>query len=461
MANIQAVGADNAAGATTLVATIASSGGGNFLGCFVETFSTGATSVTDNQSQTWTNSGVTGLSGSGERIQFFYMKNSLGGVTTVTANIPSGPGIIFAFEESGIDTAVGIDITPVGSTSQAAVTSWTSGTLTTVTANAILYGACVTGSGISRSFAVGSGWSTPTGTGITGGVHDNTTDSDEGFIERQVAGAAGNYQANGTCITSAVATLGVALRPASTASSQSSTKARPPKALRLGTPLSRLRGRQVTDASSSIPGPLSGSGISVTIGAGNLTAAAALAGSGISSTTGAGALTGSASIAGSGISATIGSGALTGAAFLAGSGISTTIGAGAITAFIGGSGISATIGAGALSGLGALAASGISATIGAGNLLGSASLSGSGVSVTIGSGDLQPFTSGSISGSGISTTVGAGNLVATAAMSGSGISATIGSGNLQPFIPGGIVGTYYVGFICNVATMDNPNAHNA
>src|SRR5208282_17475 len=127
-----------------------------------------------------------------------------------------------------------------------------------------------------------------------------------------------------------------------------------------------------------------------------------------------------------------GAGALTGTAALSGSGVSVTIGAGGLQPLLAGFGGSPTIGAGSLTGLAALAGSGLSVTVGAANLLGTAALAGSGISVTIGSGDLEPFNSGGISGSGISPTVGSGNLTATAVLSGSGISVTIGSGDLEP-----------------------------
>jgi len=196
MALIQAVANDNGAGATTLVATIASSTVGSCLTAIVGRLANLVTGVTDNLAQTYTAAFTPGAFT--EAAGAWICPNSAAGVTTITATFSASTGsVIFALEESGIVTASPVDQTQ-RSTSTSGATYDSGATATTTNANDVGYAIACSAATSNVNFAADAGWTAVTGTGITSGHHGNTTEGDDLFVARREYTATGAYSATGT-----------------------------------------------------------------------------------------------------------------------------------------------------------------------------------------------------------------------------------------------------------------------
>jgi hypothetical protein len=199
MAQIQAVGADNGAGAATLAFTVTSTGANRFL-CVVFGCGSNATitGVTDNLTQTWTKFSA---DENGTKTHCWYKENSASGVTTVTVTFPvSNDSTGIFMERDDILTVAPADIE---STQNAAVAGagplWTSNTTGTMAQNKEL--------GIGWAYQLttqpyfdnaGSGWTAITGTNITNGETTNTG-GESIFVELQEYTSGGTSTATGTC----------------------------------------------------------------------------------------------------------------------------------------------------------------------------------------------------------------------------------------------------------------------
>lgn len=207
--NFTAGGASN-----TGQVTCSATGAGNFyLVYFAWKTAQGVslTNVTDNQSQTLQQLNAPIVQG-GTTINGYYMQNTAAGVTAVNFKLSSTTTSIYGIwiaEESGIVTSGSpFDTTaqPTGQ-NQAAVTSFTSGAMTSSTqANLVLYGWSFSGTSTNVSYAA-------TGTLSQLGTHQNIpTDGDDTMLMRGQVSATGSYAATGTCTSATCATMVAALK---------------------------------------------------------------------------------------------------------------------------------------------------------------------------------------------------------------------------------------------------------
>jgi hypothetical protein len=208
MALVQAVANDNGAGAATITATISSSTAGNCLVVVIGRNGRLITGVTDNQSQTYVQA-YTPLNNGTEDTSTWVFPNTAAGVTLITATFSSSQGsVIFAIEESGLETSSVVDASAV--TAGAVQATWSS-SATAISSTTVGYGICCSTGGSSQSIAVtASGWSDVTGTGITAGHHGNATEGDDLYMCRQVFASSGSKTASGT-LTSSVESSAIVL----------------------------------------------------------------------------------------------------------------------------------------------------------------------------------------------------------------------------------------------------------
>ncbi len=130
--------------------------------------------------------------------QVFYATNIAGGADTVAAtfrNSVSSFGIVYAHEYAGINAVNPVDVTAAASGSSA---SMSSGTVTTTSANDLIFGAGVSGSTVTRA-----------GTSFT--VRDLMYGN---ITEDRIANSPGSYSATATQDSGAWAMQVVAFRAA-------------------------------------------------------------------------------------------------------------------------------------------------------------------------------------------------------------------------------------------------------
>jgi hypothetical protein len=194
MSLVQAVGANNGAGSGagnfTFTVNFAATSAGDTLGLGL-LWSTTPTpiptisSVIDSDSQNWVQalSPIESTSLAVYGVMYYFL-NTAAGVTSVTTTFTGSSGGVFngiMFEESGGFST--LDGTPVGQ-AQASASTWSSGSLIVSGNNGVAYGMSCTGAA-SPGYSQGSGWTALTGTGLTGGVNNNTIAGQNIFMERQ------------------------------------------------------------------------------------------------------------------------------------------------------------------------------------------------------------------------------------------------------------------------------------
>lgn len=197
MSQIQAVGADTGAGATSLSFTVSSTTAGHQLVILLYVTSIGITisSVSDGHSGTWTERGA------GANCHCVDSLNCAGSITTVTVNF-SASAIAMGFIMER-DDITGFDQI-VSQNTQTSVTTWTSNTSAAMAQNTeIGFGWAGSTAGQAQFQGAGTGWSNLTGTNITSGTHDNTTDGDSLKGEFQVFTSGGTTSASGACSSTA------------------------------------------------------------------------------------------------------------------------------------------------------------------------------------------------------------------------------------------------------------------
>lgn len=216
MALIQAVAVDNGISANASLVVNAGAGwAASVLGSRIivllmfRSAAVSISSVTDSASNAYVNNITSGQQTNYEGA--IYSFPNAASVTSVTANFSSTDtrATMVVVEESGFNGAV--DGTPNSFNSPGTASSFDSGSTTTTNASDVLYGlvANVSASGIVHT-PTGS-WVAITGTGITGGRHDNTADGDTTYVQRQVV-APGTYDSTGTMSASVYAALIVAFK---------------------------------------------------------------------------------------------------------------------------------------------------------------------------------------------------------------------------------------------------------
>jgi hypothetical protein len=172
--------------------TITSSGAGHWL-CILHCFSSDQiTSVTDNQSQTWTQAFVPdGTS----RVGCWYKENTAAGVTSVTTNFTFGATwIAVVIERDDVPTSSSFD--QHAHQLNTATTAFNSGnTAATTNANDIAYG--WVGSFSVETYAPSGGYSNLSGTGLTAGVV-NRAGSDTGYFASLALSSTGVQAFTGT-----------------------------------------------------------------------------------------------------------------------------------------------------------------------------------------------------------------------------------------------------------------------
>jgi chitodextrinase len=128
---------------------------GNTIVVYVIWNNAGAASVTDSAGNSFASVSAPVSWGSGNSAQIFYAKNISGGADTVTATFQTPVtsfGVVYAHEYSGIDKNNPVDVTVSASGSSASLNS---GSVTTTSANDLIFGAGVSDNSVT---AAGSGF---------------------------------------------------------------------------------------------------------------------------------------------------------------------------------------------------------------------------------------------------------------------------------------------------------------
>lgn len=199
MALIQGTSNDTGgSGAATLVLTFSSATTADWLGVAVANGgNTTITSVVDSQAASWTKA-----VGTNEITHFWYRENASPGVTSLTITFPSAKiACAIAMERDDVVTSGSFDTSAAQNIQTPAASPATTNTTGSMAqANELGVAWFWSSDSAGRFTGAGSGWTAMSGTGITGGSHDNTTDGDSFFAETQTYASGGT--ATGTCTLS-------------------------------------------------------------------------------------------------------------------------------------------------------------------------------------------------------------------------------------------------------------------
>lgn len=196
MSVLQLEAKDGGSGATSLTWTLTATASGSGL-CVGGWTNTGTiTEITDSTGGSLTGGQWTARLNS-DAILWADRLNAPSGITSVIVMFSASMvGDFVCFEDDELQAFDQPAYAEVG-----ASTAPSSGNTPNVAySNDIAFGVFGTFSGDSISYGAGSGWTPMAGTGLTGGVHANTTDNNEAFFERRVLGVSGaGYAATATC----------------------------------------------------------------------------------------------------------------------------------------------------------------------------------------------------------------------------------------------------------------------
>lgn len=203
MALVQALGADNGGGATTLVAIFPTLTAGSLLSVHIGTSSNSTISgVSDTVNGAWTVSSV-----GGQKVGNAYFKNSSVSAIPVTVTVTLGgssEGIIIILEESGIDTTAPLDkiIAQNAQTGVTTASSGATGVLAQSTEVGFSHSYSFNGQSQFSNAGLASGWAAVAGTNITTGLY-NALSGASMFIQRKAFAATTSDTSTVTCVIGA------------------------------------------------------------------------------------------------------------------------------------------------------------------------------------------------------------------------------------------------------------------
>lgn len=176
----------------------ASSTSGNLVVVLCSSYGGGSSNVptiTDNLTSSYTTF-LSSPPSASYRGTIFYLRNCPSGITTVTVT-PTAICSILAVEYSGADTTAPADAVVAAFADQAAVTAYTSNSITTTGSADLLIGMAASTGGANVSFASSGAWATLLS-------FNNAGDGDDSYAQEQIGVAAGSYTATGTCTSTRV-----------------------------------------------------------------------------------------------------------------------------------------------------------------------------------------------------------------------------------------------------------------